>query len=72
MVPNGGVNLETAVDYIKAGAAALGSGRRIGAERSAAIPEWRTAARMAKEFVELVKRARNHETSTSQRTTKNG
>ncbi len=54
LVPTGGVNLKTAADFIKAGAAALGVGADLVAGESATIME------RAKQFVEIVRQAREH------------
>lgn len=72
LVPTGGVNLETAADYIKAGAAALGVGGELVQKEALQFRNGELLRGLAKEFVELVKRARNHETSTSPPTTKAG
>jgi len=59
LLPTGGVNLETARDYIMAGAAALGVGSElvdpalVGAGRDAAVSE------RAERFVSIVRQARN-------------
>ncbi|HET7286698.1 MAG TPA: bifunctional 4-hydroxy-2-oxoglutarate aldolase/2-dehydro-3-deoxy-phosphogluconate aldolase [Pyrinomonadaceae bacterium] len=53
LVPTGGVSLKTAADFIKAGAAALGVGADLIAGESSAITE------KAKQFVEIVRQARN-------------
>ena len=52
LVPTGGVNLKTAADFIKAGAAALGVGADLVAGESSAITE------RAKQYVEIVREAR--------------
>jgi 2-dehydro-3-deoxyphosphogluconate aldolase/(4S)-4-hydroxy-2-oxoglutarate aldolase len=52
LVPTGGVNLKTAADFIKAGAAALGVGADLVAGQSAEITE------KARQFVEIVRQAR--------------
>ncbi len=54
LVPTGGVSLKTAADFIKAGAAALGVGADLVAGESSAITE------RAKQFVEIVRQAREH------------
>jgi 2-dehydro-3-deoxyphosphogluconate aldolase/(4S)-4-hydroxy-2-oxoglutarate aldolase len=59
MVPTGGVNLETATDYIKAGAAALGVGGELVQKEAVQFRNAELLSGLAKEFVELVKRARN-------------
>jgi 2-dehydro-3-deoxyphosphogluconate aldolase / (4S)-4-hydroxy-2-oxoglutarate aldolase len=53
LVPTGGVNLKTAADFIKAGAAALGVGADLVAGQSAEITE------RARQFVEIVRQARD-------------
>jgi len=59
MVPTGGVNLETATDYIRAGAAALGVGSELVQKEALQTRNGELLRGIAKEFVELVKRARN-------------
>jgi 2-dehydro-3-deoxyphosphogluconate aldolase/(4S)-4-hydroxy-2-oxoglutarate aldolase len=58
MVPTGGVNLETATDYIKAGVAALGVGGELVQKQALQCRNGELLRRLAEEFVELVKRAR--------------
>ncbi len=59
MVPTGGVNLQTAADYIKAGAAALGVGGELVQKEAIQSRNAELLSGLAREFVELVKRARN-------------
>ena len=58
LVPTGGVNLNTAVDFILAGCAALGVGGEL--VQSAALKEGRpeVITEAARKFIELVKQAR--------------
>jgi len=65
MVPTGGVNLETATDYIRAGAAALGVGGELVQKEALQTRNGELLRGTAKEFVELVKRARNSQTNAS-------
>jgi 2-dehydro-3-deoxyphosphogluconate aldolase/(4S)-4-hydroxy-2-oxoglutarate aldolase len=59
MVPTGGVNLETAADYIRAGAAALGVGGELVQKDALKARNADLLSGLAKQFVELVKQARN-------------
>ncbi|HET9803868.1 MAG TPA: bifunctional 4-hydroxy-2-oxoglutarate aldolase/2-dehydro-3-deoxy-phosphogluconate aldolase [Candidatus Acidoferrum sp.] len=59
MVPTGGVNLETAADYIRAGAAALGVGGELVQKDALKDRNADLLSGLAKQFVELVKQARN-------------
>jgi 2-dehydro-3-deoxyphosphogluconate aldolase/(4S)-4-hydroxy-2-oxoglutarate aldolase len=68
LVPTGGVNLETAADYIRAGAAALGVGGELVQKEALELRNGDLIRGFAKEFVELVKRARNPAVSSSERT----
>jgi 2-dehydro-3-deoxyphosphogluconate aldolase/(4S)-4-hydroxy-2-oxoglutarate aldolase len=68
LVPTGGVNLETAADYIRAGAAALGVGGELVQKEALQLRNGDLIRGFAREFVELVKRARNPAVSSSERT----
>ena len=59
MVPTGGVNLDTAADYIRAGAAALGVGGELVQKEAVRLRNAELLRGLAKEFVEIVKSARN-------------
>ncbi|HWO30373.1 MAG TPA: hypothetical protein VNO32_16385, partial [Candidatus Acidoferrum sp.] len=58
-VPTGGVNLETATDYIRAGAAALGVGGELILKDALKARQAEVISGLAAKFVELVKDARN-------------
>ena len=58
MVPTGGVNLETAADYIKAGAAALGVGGELVQKEAIQSRNAELLSGLAREFVDLVSQAR--------------
>jgi 2-dehydro-3-deoxyphosphogluconate aldolase/(4S)-4-hydroxy-2-oxoglutarate aldolase len=68
LVPTGGVNLETAADYIRAGAAALGVGGELVQKEALQLRNGDLIRGFAKEFVEIVKSARNPAVSSSERT----
>jgi 2-dehydro-3-deoxyphosphogluconate aldolase/(4S)-4-hydroxy-2-oxoglutarate aldolase len=68
LVPTGGVSLETAADYIRAGAAALGVGGELVQKEALELRNGDLIRGFAKEFVEIVKRARNPAVSSSERT----
>jgi len=59
MVPTGGVNLETAGDYIRAGAAALGVGGELVQKDALKARNAELLSSLAERFVELVRTARN-------------
>jgi 2-dehydro-3-deoxyphosphogluconate aldolase/(4S)-4-hydroxy-2-oxoglutarate aldolase len=59
LVPTGGVNLETATDYIRAGAAALGVGGELILKDALKARKAELISGLAAKFVELVKDARN-------------
>ncbi len=58
MVPTGGVNLETAADYIRAGAAALGVGGELVQKDAVRVRNAELLSGLARQFVDLVKGAR--------------
>ena len=59
MVPTGGVNLETAAEYIRAGAAALGVGGELVQKDALKTRNAELLSGLAKQFAELVRTARN-------------
>jgi 2-dehydro-3-deoxyphosphogluconate aldolase/(4S)-4-hydroxy-2-oxoglutarate aldolase len=59
LVPTGGVSLETAADFIKAGAAALGVGSELVDAKALANGQDRIITERAKEFIRIVKEARS-------------
>ena len=59
LVPTGGVNLETAADYIRAGAAALGVGGELILKDALKGRKAEVISGLAARFVELVNDARN-------------
>jgi 2-dehydro-3-deoxyphosphogluconate aldolase/(4S)-4-hydroxy-2-oxoglutarate aldolase len=59
LVPTGGVSLETAADFIKAGAAALGVGSELVDARALANGQDRIITERAKEFIRIVSEARS-------------
>ncbi len=59
LVPTGGVNLETAADYIRAGAAALGVGGELILKEALKARKAEPIRELAAQFVELVKDGRN-------------
>lgn len=58
MVPTGGVNLKTAGEFIKAGAAALAAGSALVDKKAVTEGNWDVVSENAKKFVEEVKKAR--------------
>lgn len=58
LVPTGGVNLENAGDFIKAGAAALGVGGSLVDKRAVTEGNWEVITENARKFLEKVKEAR--------------
>ena len=59
-VPTGGVNLETAADYIRAGAAALGVGGEMISKEALKARDGDVISKLAALFVDLVRDARLH------------
>ena len=59
LVPTGGVNLETASDYIRAGAAALGVGGEMIAKEALKARDGEVISKLAALFVDLVRDARS-------------
>jgi 2-dehydro-3-deoxyphosphogluconate aldolase/(4S)-4-hydroxy-2-oxoglutarate aldolase len=59
LLPTGGVNLETAADYIRAGAAALGVGGELVQKEALKARNADLIRGFARQFVDLVKQARN-------------
>lgn len=67
-VPTGGVNLETAADYIRAGASALGVGGEMIAKDALKARDGDAISKLAAVFVDLVRDARNTARGNSGRT----
>ena len=63
LVPTGGVSLKTAADFIKAGAAALGVGADLVDTAALRNGEDKVISARAKQFIEIVKSAREEFTS---------
>jgi 2-dehydro-3-deoxyphosphogluconate aldolase / (4S)-4-hydroxy-2-oxoglutarate aldolase len=66
LVPTGGVNLQTAADYIRAGAAALGVGGEMISKEALHERNAELIRELAALFVRLVKDARNQTAAKSQ------
>jgi 2-dehydro-3-deoxyphosphogluconate aldolase/(4S)-4-hydroxy-2-oxoglutarate aldolase len=58
MSPTGGVSLETAKDFIKAGACCLAVGGNLVSKKALAEKNWKSITDTAKQFIELIKEAR--------------
>jgi 2-dehydro-3-deoxyphosphogluconate aldolase / (4S)-4-hydroxy-2-oxoglutarate aldolase len=58
IVPTGGVDLETAPEFISAGCAALGVGSSLLKPELMKNGDWKDLARLAKAYVEVVRKAR--------------
>ncbi|MBI4662826.1 MAG: bifunctional 4-hydroxy-2-oxoglutarate aldolase/2-dehydro-3-deoxy-phosphogluconate aldolase [Verrucomicrobia bacterium] len=58
IVPTGGVDLNTAADFIKAGCVALGAGSSLVSAKLLQEAKWPEITRLAQEFVAVVKKAR--------------
>ncbi len=67
LVPTGGVNLETAADYIRAGAAALGVGGELILKHAFQQGEPELISDLAKRYAQLVRDARNPAAAKSER-----
>jgi 2-dehydro-3-deoxyphosphogluconate aldolase / (4S)-4-hydroxy-2-oxoglutarate aldolase len=59
LVPTGGVNLDNAADYIRAGAVALGVGGEMIAKEALQARDGEAISKLASLFVDVVKNARN-------------
>lgn len=60
LVPTGGVTLENAADFIKAGAAALGVGSSLVTKQILQDANWAELTRLAAEFVKVVRQAKEN------------
>ncbi len=58
MIPTGGVSLETAADFIKAGAAALGIGSTLVEPKSVATRDFGRIESLARQYVKIVQETR--------------
>lgn len=58
MIPTGGVTLETAADFIKAGASGLGIGSSLVEPKAIAAGDWGRIEALAKQYVEIVRKTR--------------
>jgi len=58
LMPTGGVNLDTAVEFLKAGACALGIGGSLVEAKAVAAGDMKRIETLAREFVEVVERFR--------------
>jgi 2-dehydro-3-deoxyphosphogluconate aldolase / (4S)-4-hydroxy-2-oxoglutarate aldolase len=67
MVPTGGVNLETAADFIRAGAAALGVGGELILKQALKERKGENISEVARLYVQLVRQARNPAAAKSDR-----
>ena len=68
LVPTGGVNLETAADYIRAGAAALGVGGELVLKHAFEERKPELISNLAMRYAQLVNEARNATAAKSERT----
>jgi 2-dehydro-3-deoxyphosphogluconate aldolase/(4S)-4-hydroxy-2-oxoglutarate aldolase len=68
LVPTGGVNLDTAADYIRAGATALGVGGELVLKHAFQERKPELISNLAMRYAELVKQARNFVAGKSERT----
>ncbi len=58
LMPTGGVNLETAADFIRAGACALGMGGSLAPKDAIASSDMNRIESLARQFIEIVKETR--------------
>lgn len=58
MIPTGGVTLETAADFIKAGASALGIGSSLVEPKAVAMKDFARIESLAKQYVQIVRETR--------------
>ena len=59
LIPTGGVSVETAADFIKAGAEAIAAGSNLVDAKSVANADWTTITARARELAEIVAAARS-------------
>ena len=64
LMPTGGVNLQTAIEFLKAGACALGVGTSLVDNATVAAGEFRKIESLASQFVQIVKGFRESSTRT--------
>jgi 2-dehydro-3-deoxyphosphogluconate aldolase/(4S)-4-hydroxy-2-oxoglutarate aldolase len=62
LMPTGGVNLDTAADFLRAGAFALGVGSSLVDPRTVAGGDLTKIEKLARQFVEIVRQARGDRT----------
>jgi len=60
IIPTGGINLENAADFIKAGAVAIGAGGNLVDQQVIAEGNYAQLTDMAQKYVEIVKKARGN------------
>ncbi len=58
VTPTGGVNLDTAADWIKAGAAAVGVGSSLISKQLIRARDWKGLADLARQYIDIVARTR--------------
>jgi 2-dehydro-3-deoxyphosphogluconate aldolase/(4S)-4-hydroxy-2-oxoglutarate aldolase len=58
LMPTGGVNLQTAADFLRAGACALGIGAALVEPKAVAAGDWTRIESLARQFVEIVRKTR--------------
>ena len=58
MIPTGGVTLDTAADFLRAGAAAIAVGGEIVDKKAVAAKKWDVITENARKFIDLVSRTR--------------
>lgn len=58
IVPTGGVNLDTAADFLKAGCAALGVGSSLLTREILSNEDWPALTRLAADYIEIARNAR--------------
>jgi 2-dehydro-3-deoxyphosphogluconate aldolase/(4S)-4-hydroxy-2-oxoglutarate aldolase len=63
MVPTGGVNLETAADFLRAGSAALGIGGELISASALRLGNVKTITDAARQYVSIVKQTRQEITA---------
>src|SRR5204863_6198560 len=59
LMPTGGVNLDTAEEFLKAGACALGIGGSLVEPKAVAAGDMKRIETLARQYVEIVKRVRS-------------
>jgi 2-dehydro-3-deoxyphosphogluconate aldolase/(4S)-4-hydroxy-2-oxoglutarate aldolase len=59
LMPTGGVDLDTAIEFLKAGAVCLGVGTQLVEPKAVAARDFARITALARQYVEIVRKHRN-------------